>query len=329
MKLNIANPSTGAQKVFEIDDEKKLRAFYDKRMSQEVEANHLGDEWKGYIVRISGGNDKQGFPMKQGVLTNGRVRLLMKVGHSCYRPRRTGERRRKSVRGCIVDANLAVLNLVIVKKGDKDIPGLTDTVVPRRLGPKRASKIRKLFNLTKDDDVRQYVIRRPLAAKEGKKSKTKAPKIQRLITPLVLQRKRHRLALKRKRVVKRREDAATYHKLLAQRMKEKQAEKLARRRSSASRTHSQSQSAGHSVSEGATQKAAPAAKPVAKPVAKVAKQPAAPAAQKPKAAKAAAAAPAKPKPAAAAPAKAPAAKPAAPAKGSAPAKPKPAAPVKK
>ncbi|TXL68994.1 hypothetical protein D9O29_24265, partial [Pantoea vagans] len=72
-----------------------------------------------------------------------------------------------SVRGCIVDANLSVLNLVIVKKGEKDIPGLTDSTVPRRLGPKRASKIRKLFNLAKEDDVRQYVVRRPLT-KEGK-----------------------------------------------------------------------------------------------------------------------------------------------------------------
>lgn len=56
--------------------------------------------------------------MKQGVLTNGRVRLLLSKGHSCYRPRRTGERKRKSVRGCIVDANLSVLNLVIVRKGE-------------------------------------------------------------------------------------------------------------------------------------------------------------------------------------------------------------------
>uniref|UniRef100_A0A8C8W3R9 Small ribosomal subunit protein eS6 n=1 Tax=Peromyscus maniculatus bairdii TaxID=230844 RepID=A0A8C8W3R9_PERMB len=66
------------------------------------------------------------------------VCLLLSKGHSCYRPRRTGERKHKSVRGCIVDANLSALNLVIVKKGEKDIPGLTDTTVPRRLGPKRA-----------------------------------------------------------------------------------------------------------------------------------------------------------------------------------------------
>ena len=39
-------------------------------MGTEVEADLLGDEWKGYILRIAGGNDKQGFPMKQGVLTH-------------------------------------------------------------------------------------------------------------------------------------------------------------------------------------------------------------------------------------------------------------------
>jgi small subunit ribosomal protein S6e len=220
MKLNVSNPPTGSQKLFEIDDERKVRVFYEKRMGQEVEADSLGDEWKGYVLRITGGNDKQGFPMKQGVLTNQRVRLLLAKGHSCYRPRRTGERKRKSVRGCIVDANMSVLSLAVIKKGDSDIPGLTDVNVPRRLGPKRASKIRKLFNLTKDDDVRQYVIKRPLAAKDGKKPRFKAPKIQRLITPLMLQHKRQRLAEKKKRAQRRKDQAAEYAKLLAIRQKE-------------------------------------------------------------------------------------------------------------
>lgn len=46
MKLNFAYPATGQQKVFEIEDEKKLRIFYEKRMAQEVEIDSLGDEWK-------------------------------------------------------------------------------------------------------------------------------------------------------------------------------------------------------------------------------------------------------------------------------------------
>ena len=89
MKLNISFLATGCQKLIEVDDEQKLHTFYEKRMATEVAADALGEEWKAYMVRISGGNDKQGFPMKQGVLTHGRVRLLLSKGHSCYRPRRT------------------------------------------------------------------------------------------------------------------------------------------------------------------------------------------------------------------------------------------------
>jgi small subunit ribosomal protein S6e len=220
MKLNISYPVTGAQKCFTIEDINKVRPFFDKRMGQEVNADELGEEWAGYVFRIGGGNDKQGFPMKQGVLLNCRVRLLLSAGKSCYRPRKKGERKRKSVRGCIVDSDLSVIHMVIVQKGAAEIPGLTDVNIPRRLGPKRANRIRKLFNLAKDDDVRKYVVRKPVAGKEGKPDRTRAPKIQRLITPVVLQRKRHRLALKRQRALARREAKARYTALIAQRHKD-------------------------------------------------------------------------------------------------------------
>ena len=39
MKLNVSYPATGCQKLFDIDDEKKVRIFYDKRMGQEVEVD--------------------------------------------------------------------------------------------------------------------------------------------------------------------------------------------------------------------------------------------------------------------------------------------------
>ena len=95
---------------------------------------------------------------------------------------------------------------------------------------------RKLFNLSKEDNVCQYVIKRPLQPKEGKeqkKPKHKAPKIQRLVTPIMLQRKRHRVALKRRRAEKNRQAAAEYAKILAQRQKE--AKELRRKRSASMR----------------------------------------------------------------------------------------------
>ncbi|XP_077350078.1 small ribosomal subunit protein eS6-like [Lithobates pipiens] len=193
--------------------------FFMRNMATEVSADPLGEEWKGYIVRINGGNDKQGFPMQQGILTHGHVHLLLSKGHSCYRPRRTGKRKRKSLCGCIVDAKLSVLNLVIVKKGEKDIPCLTDNTVPHYLGPKRASRIRKLFNLSKEDDVHQYVVIKPLA-KEGKKARATAPKIQRLVTSRVLQHKCRCIALKKQRRQKNKEEASQYAKLLAKRTKD-------------------------------------------------------------------------------------------------------------
>lgn len=234
MKINIAYPEAGNQKYIDVDDEKKLRALYDKRISQEIPGEDLGEEFAGYVFKISGGNDKQGFAMKQGVLSNGRVRLLLKEGQSCYRARRVGERKRKSVRGCIVGPDLSVLNLVITKKGEADIPGLTDSSTPLRLGPKRANKIRKLYNLSAEHDVRKFVITRKYTNKKGKEI-SKRPNIQRLITPVTLKRKAQRQKEKLDSIKNTKVEAAAYAALLAKRIseqKEARRSEISKRRSS-------------------------------------------------------------------------------------------------
>merc|ERR1712137_1080696 len=95
--------------------------------------------------------------------------------------------------------------------------GLTDHSVPRRLGPKRASKIRRLFNLGKDDDVRKFVIRRHLPEKDGKKARSKAPKIQRLVTPITLQRRRRKKCQLRNNRARSKEEREAYQSLLDRR----------------------------------------------------------------------------------------------------------------
>jgi hypothetical protein len=81
---------------------------------------------------------------------------------------------------------MSCVSLLIVKKGDVELEGLTDQNRPRRLGPKRANKIRKMFTLPKHSDnankkekdltkvqvdhwdVTRYVVRRQTKEVDGK-----------------------------------------------------------------------------------------------------------------------------------------------------------------
>jgi len=164
--------------------------------------------------------------MKQGILINGRVKILMRGRTTLYRPRRTGERKRKSARGCICGSDLSVIALKVLEKGDGEVEGLTDAERPRRLGPKRAAHIRKSFVLRKTDDVRKYVVRRQVKEKDGK-TFYKAPHVQRLITE---KRVRRKVLTKRSRVdawKSTKEAHVAYEKLLSKYLKEKKAAKKA------------------------------------------------------------------------------------------------------
>lgn len=100
-------------------------------------------------------------------------------------------------------------------------------------------------NLSKEDDVRKYVIRREIPAKGDKKAYTKAPKIQRLITPLRLQRKKSMVAQKKRQMEASRDAAQEYHKLLAVRAHEQQVKRHEvlknRRRNSSHKSQSSEQ----------------------------------------------------------------------------------------
>jgi small subunit ribosomal protein S6e len=139
--------------------------------------------------------------MKQGVFCNNRIKLLLAPGTSGYRVKRKGERKRRSVRGCIVGPDIKTLSLTLIKKGEKEIPGLTDETKNRRLGPKRASGIRKLYGIEKTEGektsqasgalIKKHVIRRTFKSKKNvEANRQKAPKIQRLVTESRLRRKR-------------------------------------------------------------------------------------------------------------------------------------------
>merc|ERR1712060_833545 len=140
--------------------------------------------------------------MKQGIMKNGRVRILFKKKGSLFNPKRTGYRRRRSVRGCFTGPDLCVIQLKILKKGK--------------------NKIAAVFGLDpKKDIVTKYVARREI--KRGDKTHWKAPKVQRLITEKRLRRKKLIKRATKQRFELSKEAAAKYEKLISQYVKEKKA----------------------------------------------------------------------------------------------------------
>jgi len=103
--------------------------------------------------------------------------------------------------------------------------GLTNVTLPRKLGPKRANNIKKLFGLKKEDDpilVKKSVIRRTFKTAKGK-DRVKSTKIQRLITPERIIRKKAYKTEKTQRYVKTAAAKQEYEKFVAEWKKAKAA----------------------------------------------------------------------------------------------------------
>ena len=133
MKINIAYPRNGTVKQFDIsDDTLRKTTSTTTALATKSMVRCSGPQFAGYTFNLKGGQDKQGFPMVQGVLASSRVSLLLKrgaIGFCAFRGR-PGERRKKSVRGCIVGPDIACLNVVVTKVGATPIEGVTDVPTP-------------------------------------------------------------------------------------------------------------------------------------------------------------------------------------------------------
>ncbi|OAG31702.1 small subunit ribosomal protein S6e [Nematocida displodere] len=216
MKLSISNPGRSTQMVLDLEYNAST-AFFEKQIGDILDGEIISPEWKGFLLRITGGSDKQGFPMKPGVQQKSRVKLLLRKGDSGFRCTRDGLRRRKSVRGCIISSEIRVLNLAVAQEGEHVFEGFNNVTLPLLKGPKRATKIRKLFNLGNDvTDLEPYVIGHKKTLKNGTVVEIK-PKIQRLVTEKHKERWERRIAERIARQTKSREKKNTYFAMMRDR----------------------------------------------------------------------------------------------------------------
>jgi small subunit ribosomal protein S6e len=118
-KIVVSDPKakTAVQKEFD----GVQQVFIGKKIGEKVSADSVG--LTGYEVEITGGSDKEGFPMRKDIEGQVRKRVVLS-GPPGFNPDREGKRKRKSVRGNTVSADIVQINLKVSRHGAKGVSEL-------------------------------------------------------------------------------------------------------------------------------------------------------------------------------------------------------------
>lgn len=133
VKLIVSDPATKKAYQLEISEE-KARSLQGHRIGETVSGDALG--LKGYEILITGGSDKDGFPMREDVHGEGRKAILLASGTG-YHPTESGVRKRKMVRGNTVALGIVQVNTKVTKSGEKS---LEELVGSSAMGKKETEK---------------------------------------------------------------------------------------------------------------------------------------------------------------------------------------------
>lgn len=113
MQLVISDPKTGKAYTKKLDDP---RFFLQRKVREEISLDEAGLE--GYKAKITGGSDRDGFPMKADLQGTNRKSVYV------YENLKKGLRIRKNLRGNVVDKDIHQLNLVVTAYGSKTLEEL-------------------------------------------------------------------------------------------------------------------------------------------------------------------------------------------------------------
>ncbi len=117
--------STKSGKAYSATSEQPI--FQGKKIGEVVKLDEIG--LTGFEAKITGGSDKEGFPMNRTFQGQARKKILT-AGGVGFRQTRKGERKRYSVRGNTIGIEISQVNLVITKDGSKKISEVLGTGKP-------------------------------------------------------------------------------------------------------------------------------------------------------------------------------------------------------
>jgi len=113
-KIVVSDPASGKAKTIEVEGD-KATPLIGRKIGDVVDGAIVG--MPGKKLLITGGSDKDGFPMRPDVHGGVKMRVLLSGGAG-FKPKNKGERRRKTVRGNTITEDIVQINVKIVE-GDK------------------------------------------------------------------------------------------------------------------------------------------------------------------------------------------------------------------
>ncbi|MEM5871792.1 MAG: 30S ribosomal protein S6e [Candidatus Aenigmatarchaeota archaeon] len=118
-KIVVADPKT--RRTYQKEVSPKESALIGRKIGDKVKGDFLG--LTGYELEITGGSDKDGFPMRADIPGFGRKRALLSDGPG-FRPKKKGERKRKLVRGNTISEDIVQVNMKVVTYGKESLAKL-------------------------------------------------------------------------------------------------------------------------------------------------------------------------------------------------------------
>lgn len=130
MNIVISEPKSGKAANKKIEE----TVFLNRKIGEEVSLDTIG--LAGFKAKITGGSDKQGFPMKSTIQGAARKKALLRKGTG-FRTKRKGALKRKAVRGNMISPETQQLNLVITHAGDMEL--FTSLIPKEKVEEKKVS----------------------------------------------------------------------------------------------------------------------------------------------------------------------------------------------
>lgn len=114
-KIIISDPEIGTSKSIELEETRAL-PLIGKKIGEVVDGSVV--DLPGHKIQITGGSDKDGFPMRPNVHGGVRRKVILSGGVG-FNPQNEGARRRKTIRGNVITDEIVQINMKIIEKPKK------------------------------------------------------------------------------------------------------------------------------------------------------------------------------------------------------------------